>query len=106
MWCVILNFMLFFKGGVTTELHALGHLHRFSKCFSFCTLIYISHSLKLKSKAIFCRNFKNFSSDAFREYLLSKLSMKNINTSANGLEKFLNICVSALDSFAPRKKKC
>ena len=30
--------------------------------------------------------------------------MKNISTCANGFEIFLNICVSALDNFAPRKK--
>ena len=36
--------------------------------------------------------------------MLSKLSMENINTSDNGLEKFLSICVGVLDNFAPRKK--
>lgn len=57
-----------------------------------------------KPKVTLYRNFKNFSNDTFGEYMLSKLSMENINTSDNGLEKFLNICVGVLDNFAPRKK--
>ena len=33
------------------------------------------------------------------------MSMENIPKSENGLENILNICVSALDDFARRKKK-
>ena len=60
-----------------------------------------------KPKVALYRNFKNFSNDTFGEYMLSKLSMENINTSDNGLEIFLSICVGVAfvsSNFAPRKK--
>ena len=50
------------------------------------------------------RNSRNCSSDPFREYLLSKLSVENISTSASFLEKFLNICVSSLDNCFQKEK--
>ena len=37
--------------------------------------------------------------------MLTKLSLENFNNSSNGINKFLEICVNALDIFAPRKKK-
>ena len=33
------------------------------------------------------------------------LSLENISTNSNGLVKFLQICMNALDKMAPRKKE-
>ena len=35
---------------------------------------------------------------------LENLSLENINTNGNGLEKFLQTCINTLDQIAPRKK--
>ena len=48
---------------------------------------------------------KTFSNDNFRQYLFSKLSLENLSTNYCGLEKFLRVCIDALDDIAPRKKK-
>lgn len=64
-----------------------------------------SNFQKLKPKVTPYRNFKNFPNDTFGKYLLSKLSIENINTSSSGLKQFFNICVSAPDNTAPREKK-
>ena len=37
--------------------------------------------------------------------LVENLSLQNIPTDGNDLEKFLQICINTLDQFAPRKKK-
>ena len=37
--------------------------------------------------------------------LLEKLVAENINANCSGLERFLQICINALDIFAPCKKK-
>ena len=59
---------------------------------------------KLKHRIVHSRDYKTFFDDTFGEYLLSKFSMENISPSEYSLRKFLGICVSALDRFAPCKK--
>ena len=60
---------------------------------------------KLKPKLIYYWGYSVFSSDKFREELLSKLSMENISNTSSSLEIFLKICVGVIDKFAPKKKK-
>ena len=60
---------------------------------------------KLKPKLIYYWGYSVFSSDKFREELLSKLSMENISNTSSGLEIFLQICVGVIDKLAPEKKK-
>ena len=58
-----------------------------------------------KPKVKIYRDLVKFSNYALEKYWLHKLSLENFSTSANGLQNVLTICVSALDNFAPRKKK-
>ena len=60
---------------------------------------------KLKPKIVQYRDYTKFSNDEFRKKLVENLSLQNIPTDRNGLEKFLQICINTLDQFAPRKKK-
>ena len=59
---------------------------------------------KLKPRIVQYRDYAQFSNDNFRKNLLEYLSLENINTNSNGLEKFLQICMNTLDQMAPRKK--
>ena len=60
---------------------------------------------RLKPKIIHCRDYKTFSNDSFHEYLLSKICLENLVTYYNGLQKFLQAYIDALDDLAPGKKK-
>ena len=62
-------------------------------------------SEKLKPNIIHYRDYRKFSNDKFRENLISCLSTENIRIDCNGMEKFLQICIKALDEVAPQKKK-
>ena len=57
---------------------------------------------KLKRKIINDRFYQNFSNDHFRNHVIDKLSFEIIKTNSKGLEKFLQICLNALDKFAPK----
>ena len=59
---------------------------------------------KLKPRIIQYRDYTQFSNENFRKKLLENLSLENINTSSNGLENFIQICMNTLDQMAPRKK--
>ena len=59
---------------------------------------------KLKPRIVQYRDYTQFSTDNFRKKLLENLSLENINTNSNGLEKFLQICINTLEQMAPRKK--
>ena len=59
---------------------------------------------KLKPRIVQYTAYTQFSNDNFRKKLLQSLSLENINTNSNGLEKFLQICMNTLDQMAPRKK--
>ena len=60
---------------------------------------------KLKPRIVQYINFDyiQFSDDSFRKKLLENLSLENVKTNSNGLEKVLQICT--LDQMTPRKKK-
>ena len=60
---------------------------------------------KLKPNIIHYRDYRKFSNDKFRENLISRLSTENIRVDCNGMEKFLQICIKALDELASQKKK-
>ena len=60
---------------------------------------------KLKPKIIHCKDYTKFSNDKFREYLISCLSTLNIRVDCNGMWKFLQICIKALNELALQKKK-
>ena len=60
---------------------------------------------KLKSKIIYYRDYKNFSNNHFRNFVINKLPMKTIKTDSKGLEKFLQISLNAKDKFETKKKK-
>ena len=60
---------------------------------------------KLKPKIVQYRDYTKFSNDEFRKKLVENLSLLNIPTDGNGLEKFLQICINTLDQSAPRKRK-
>ena len=60
---------------------------------------------KLKPKIVHYRDYTKFSNDDFGKKLLTNLSLENINTNSNGLERFLQISISTLDQMAPRKMK-
>ena len=49
--------------------------------------------------------YRKFSNDKFQENLISCLSTENIRVDCNGMEKFLHICIKALDECAQQKKK-
>ena len=51
---------------------------------------------KLDPKIIHYRVYRKYCNDSFRQDLLSKLVMENINLS-NGLQKFIGICKKTLD---------
>ena len=59
---------------------------------------------KLKPRIVSYRDYKNFCSDTFRQILLEKLSTENINTNSSGFEKFLQICIDALNICSLQKK--
>ena len=61
-----------------------------------------SNLQKSKPKVKIYRDFKNFSNNKFKEYILSKLVMGNIISTTNDLKIFLKICMGGLDQFAPR----
>ena len=58
---------------------------------------------KLGPKIIHYRDYRKYCNYSFWQDLLSTLVMENKNLS-NGLQKFIDICIKALDKFAPRKK--
>ena len=60
---------------------------------------------KLKPKIVHYRGYTKFSNDDFRKKLLTNLSLENINTNSNGLERFLQISINTLDQMAPTKMK-
>ena len=60
---------------------------------------------KLKPGIIQYRDYAQFSNDNFRKTFLENLSLENINTNSNGLEKFLQICMNTLDQMVTRRKK-
>ena len=60
---------------------------------------------KLKPKIVHYRDYTKFSNDDFRKKLLTNLSLENINTNSNGLERFLQISINTLDQMAPTKMK-
>ena len=59
---------------------------------------------KLKPNIIHYRDYRKFSNDKFRENLISRLSTENIRVDCNGMEKFLQIFIKALDELAPQRK--
>ena len=59
---------------------------------------------KLKPRIVQHVGYNQFSNDNFRKKLPENLSLENINTNSNGLEKFLQICINTLDHMTPRKK--
>ena len=65
---------------------------------------YENYILKLKPRIVRYRDYTEFSNDNFRKKLLENLSLGNINTNSNGLEKFVQICINTLDHMTPRKK--
>ena len=60
---------------------------------------------KLKPKIVHYSDYTKFSNDDFRKKLLTNLSLENINTNSNGLERFLQISINTLDQMAPTKMK-
>ena len=59
---------------------------------------------KLDPKIIHYTDYRKYCNHNFRQNFLSTLVMENINLS-NGYQKFIDICMKALDKFPPRKKK-
>ena len=59
---------------------------------------------KLKPRIVQYRDYAQFSNDNFRKMLLEKSCLENINTSSNGLAKFLQIYMNTLDQMTPRKR--
>ena len=59
---------------------------------------------KLKPRIAQYRDYAQSSNDNFRKKLLENVTLENVNTSSNGLEKFLQICMNTLDQMVPRKK--
>ena len=59
----------------------------------------------MKTNVMHYRDYRKFSNDRFRKNLISHLSTENIRVEFNGMEKFLQICIKALDELAPQKKK-
>ena len=60
---------------------------------------------KLKPKIVHYRDYTKFSNDDFRKKLLTNLSLENINTNSNSLERFLQISVNTPEQMAPTKMK-
>ena len=60
---------------------------------------------KLKPRIDDYRDYKNVCNDAFRQFLLEKLSTETINRNCSGFRNFLQICVDTLNIFDPCKKK-
>ena len=50
-------------------------------------------SEKLKSSIIHYSDYRKYSSDKFRENLISRLSIEKIRVDCNGMRKFLQICI-------------
>ena len=59
---------------------------------------------KLKPRTFQYRDYIQSSNDNFSKRLLENLSLQNINTDSNGLEKFPQICINTLDQMTPWKK--
>ena len=60
---------------------------------------------KLEPRVSYFRNWNEFCNEKFRTQLLTKLPLENFSNSSNDINKFLEICVSTLDIFAPCKKQ-
>ena len=60
---------------------------------------------KLKPKIVHYRDYTKFSNYDFKKKLLTNISLENINTNSNGLERFLQISINTLDQMAPTKMK-
>ena len=52
---------------------------------------------KLKPRIVQYRDYTQFSNDNFKKEILETLSLENINTKSNGLEKYLQIPMNTLD---------
>ena len=52
---------------------------------------------KLKLRIVQYRDYTQFSNDNFKKEILETLSLENINTKSNGLEKYLQIPMNTLD---------
>ena len=57
-----------------------------------------------KHRIVQYRDYTQFSNDKFRKKRLEYLSLENINTNSNGLQKSLQICMKTLGQMVPRKK--
>ena len=60
---------------------------------------------KLIARVINHRSYKYFSNEVFREDLLRKLFQQTFVNNSYGFEKFCNITLKTLDTYAPRKAK-
>ena len=58
-------------------------------------------NLPSDGKTVLYRNYSKFSNDNFRKKFSLNLSMENTNR--NGLEKFLQLCISTLAQFTNQK---
>ena len=56
---------------------------------------------KLKPRIVQYRDYAQFSNDNFRKKLLENLTLENVNTNSNGLEKSLQMCMNTLDQMTP-----
>ena len=56
-----------------------------------------------KPRLVKYRDYTQFCNVNFRKKLPENLSLENINTNSNGLEKFIHICINTLDQITPRK---
>ena len=52
---------------------------------------------KLKPRIVQYRDYTQFSNDNFKKEILETLSLENINTKSNVLEKYLQIPMNTLD---------
>ena len=60
---------------------------------------------KLKPNITHYWDYRKFSNNKFRKNLISRLSNEDNRVDCNGIEKFLQMCIKALDNLAPQKKK-
>ena len=74
--------------------------------FHLMTLTVLKKSFrKFHPRLINYRSYKNFSSEAFRESLLEKLSKEIFENNDEGLQRFCNINLQVLNQHAPQKIK-
>ena len=79
---------------------------RLSDCHKMAVTVMGTIFEKLKPMVTYFRNWNEFCNEKLRKKLLTKLLFENFNnSSSNGTSKFLEIWVTTLDIFAPRKKK-